>query len=73
MLPKVAANLGKNHRFPRQRTAPGGRLFAVVGEAPVMKARLLRWTAPGKPVVTDVFETVVPALINAPQPERFTF
>ena len=53
--------------------APGGRLFAVVGEAPVMKARLLRWTAPGKPVVTDVFETVVPALINAPQPERFTF
>ena len=53
--------------------APGGRLFAVVGEAPVMKARLLRWTAPGKPVATDVFETVVPALINAPQPERFTF
>lgn len=53
--------------------APGGRLFAVVGEAPVMKARLLRWTAPGAPVATDIFETVVPALINAPQPERFTF
>ena len=26
---------------------PGGRLFAVVGDAPVMTARLMRWTAPG--------------------------
>jgi protein-L-isoaspartate(D-aspartate) O-methyltransferase len=53
--------------------APGGRLFAVVGEAPVMKARLVRWTAPGTPVSTDLFETVIPPLINAPQPARFTF
>ena len=56
-----------------KQLAPGGRLFAVVGEAPVMKARLIRWTAPGSPVVTDLFETVVPPLINAPQPARFTF
>jgi protein-L-isoaspartate(D-aspartate) O-methyltransferase len=55
------------------RLAPGGRLFAVVGEAPVMKARLVRWTAPGAPVATDLFETVVPPLINAPEPARFTF
>jgi len=53
--------------------APGGRLFAVVGEAPVMKARLVRWAVPGTPVSTDLFETVVPPLINAPQPARFTF
>jgi protein-L-isoaspartate(D-aspartate) O-methyltransferase len=52
---------------------PGGRLFAVVGEAPVMKARLVRWTAPGTPVSTDLFETVIPPLINALQPARFTF
>ena len=52
---------------------PGGRLFAIVGEAPVMKARLVRWTAPGTPVSTDLFETVIPPLINAPQPARFTF
>jgi protein-L-isoaspartate(D-aspartate) O-methyltransferase len=55
------------------RLAPGGRLFAVVGEPPVMKARLVRWTAPGAPVPTDLFETVVPPLINAPEPARFTF
>lgn len=58
--------------FAEQLT-PGGRLFAIVGEAPVMKARLVRWTAPGTPIVTDLFETVVPPLINAPQPARFTF
>ena len=55
------------------RLVPGGRLFAVVGEAPVMKARLVRWTAPGAPVATDLFETVIPPLVNAPQPARFTF
>ena len=53
--------------------SPGGRLFAIVGEAPVMKARLVHWTAPGTPVLTDLFETVIPPLINAPQPARFTF
>lgn len=53
--------------------APGGRLFAVVGDPPVMKARLVRWTAPGAPVATDLFETVVPPLINAAAPARFTF
>lgn len=58
--------------FAEQLT-PGGRLFAIVGEAPVMKARLVRWNAPGAPVVNDLFETVVPPLINAPEPARFTF
>ncbi len=58
--------------FARQ-LAPGGRLFAVVGEAPVMQARLFRWAAPGAPVAIDLFETVVAPLINALQPARFSF
>ena len=56
-----------------KQLAPGGRLFAIVGEAPVMTARLVRWPAPGAPVATDLFETVTPPLINAPAPARFTF
>jgi protein-L-isoaspartate(D-aspartate) O-methyltransferase len=52
---------------------PGGRLFAVVGDAPVMTARLLRWTAPEAIVSEDLFETVIAPLRNAPQPERFAF
>jgi protein-L-isoaspartate(D-aspartate) O-methyltransferase len=56
-----------------KQLAPGGRLFAVVGEAPVMTARLVRWPAPGAPVATDLFETVTPPLVNALAPARFTF
>lgn len=52
---------------------PGGRLFAVVGDAPVMVARLVRWSAPGAIIQQDLFETVVAPLKNAPQPERFVF
>jgi protein-L-isoaspartate(D-aspartate) O-methyltransferase len=52
---------------------PGGRLFAVVGDAPVMTARLLRATEGGGIASVDLFETVVDPLRNAPQPERFRF
>ncbi len=52
---------------------PGGRIFAVVGDAPVMTARLVSWTAPGSRVTTDLFETVVAPLVNAATPERFQF
>jgi protein-L-isoaspartate(D-aspartate) O-methyltransferase len=51
----------------------GGRLFAVVGEAPAMTARLVSCTAPGAFHSVDLFETVVAALVNAEQPARFRF
>ena len=51
----------------------GGRLFAFVGEAPVMKARLITCEAEGRFRTEDVFETVVPMLENAPQREAFSF
>jgi protein-L-isoaspartate(D-aspartate) O-methyltransferase len=52
---------------------PGGRVFAVVGDAPVMTARLVHWTAPGSRSVTDLFETVIAPLVNAAAPSRFRF
>ena len=52
---------------------PDGRLFAVIGDPPVMTARLTRWTAPGAIVHEDLFETVIAPLKNAPQPARFVF
>jgi protein-L-isoaspartate(D-aspartate) O-methyltransferase len=52
---------------------PDGRLFAVVGDPPVMTARLARWSAPGAIVHQDLFETVIAPLENAPQPVRFVF
>jgi protein-L-isoaspartate(D-aspartate) O-methyltransferase len=53
--------------------APGGRLFAVVGEAPVMTARLVECTAPQACHATDLFETVIAPLANCEQPARFRF
>jgi protein-L-isoaspartate(D-aspartate) O-methyltransferase len=52
---------------------PGGRLFAIVGDLPVMTARLVTWMAPGSRVTADLFETVVAPLVNAPAPSRFRF
>jgi protein-L-isoaspartate(D-aspartate) O-methyltransferase len=52
---------------------PGGRLIAVVGEAPVMEARLVTCTAPGAYRSAGLFETCIAALRNAPQPEKFVF
>jgi len=59
-------------RFPAQ-LKPNGRVFAIVGEAPAMTARLVAWTAPGSRVTTDLFETVVAPLKNAATPSRFRF
>jgi protein-L-isoaspartate(D-aspartate) O-methyltransferase len=57
---------------------PGGRLFAIVGDAPVMTAKLYTRdmaTGSGKADVAafSLFETVVAPLINAAQPPRFRF
>lgn len=51
----------------------GGRLFAFVGEAPVMKARLITCEAAGRFRTEDIFETVVPMLQNAPRQDSFSF
>ena len=53
--------------------APGGRLFAVVGDAPAMAARIFTCVAPGAIRTMDLFETVVAPLANCAQPSRFTF
>jgi len=51
----------------------GGRLFAVVGDAPVMEARLVTCVADGSYRMTDLFETDLAPLKNALQPKRFEF
>lgn len=52
---------------------PGGRLFAIVGDAPTMHARLITCVAAGAYNSVTLFETSVNPLINAVQPERFVF
>jgi len=57
----------------REQLAPGGRLFAVVGEAPIMVARLVTCTAPGVYATVDMFDTVLAPLVNAEPAARFRF
>jgi len=59
-------------RFERQ-LAVGGRLFVVVGEAPVMEARLVRRVSETAWATESLFETVIDPLVNAPRPARFSF
>jgi protein-L-isoaspartate(D-aspartate) O-methyltransferase len=56
-----------------EQLRPGGRVFALVGEKPAMKARLTHWNGPTARVPRDLFETVILPLRNAPQPARFVF
>ena len=58
----------------RRSLKPAGRLLAVVGEPPVMQAQLITCAPTGGSFNTiGLFETCVPSLRNAPQPERFVF
>lgn len=52
---------------------PGGRLFAVVGEPPVMEAQLTTRVADGASQAVNLFETDIAPLRNAPRRERFVF
>jgi len=52
---------------------PGGRAFAVVGDAPVMTAMIVTCSAPGAFRTTELFETLLAPLVNCEQPPRFRF
>ena len=53
--------------------AENGRLFAIVGDAPVMEAMLYTRTGEKSFARFEIFETVVAPLIHAMQPSRFNF
>lgn len=58
--------------FERMLTI-GGRLFVVVGEPPVMDARLVRRVSEGAWTAESMFETVIDPLVNAPRTPAFVF
>lgn len=61
-----------DERFQRQLEI-GGRLFVIVGNAPVMEARLIRRVTEDSWVSESLFETVVAPLENARRPPGFAF
>ena len=65
-LPSLPAALLKQLRV-------GGRLAAIVGEAPVMEAQLVTCSAEGAYNTVNLFETVVPALDGGEAKSTFSF
>ncbi|MFO7604276.1 MAG: protein-L-isoaspartate O-methyltransferase [Gammaproteobacteria bacterium] len=55
----------------RQDIKVGGRLLAIVGESPSMEVQLIRRTGERDWTTENLFETDMPCLTNARQPERF--
>jgi protein-L-isoaspartate(D-aspartate) O-methyltransferase len=55
------------------RLNPGGRALAILGEAPLMKATLFTRPPKGASVARELFETVLPTLVNAAPANRFKF
>ncbi|MBS0288245.1 MAG: protein-L-isoaspartate O-methyltransferase [Proteobacteria bacterium] len=51
----------------------GGKLFAFTGVEPTMRAVLIERHGKSQYSTNTLFETVVPALIHAPQPKIFQF
>lgn len=55
----------------KQSLKVGGRLFAIVGDAPAMVAQLITRIGQGEWSSEDLFETELPVLKNALEPDRF--
>ena len=53
--------------------APGGRAFAVIGEPPVMTAKIFHCSAPGEYRAVELFETLIAPLANCERASRFRF
>lgn len=51
----------------------GGRMFVVTGDAPAMQATMIRRVSADSFKHDVIFETCLPPLNNAPQPDRFQF
>jgi protein-L-isoaspartate(D-aspartate) O-methyltransferase len=56
-----------------QQLNVGGRLFVIVGEPPIMEALLITRLSEGEWTQESLFDTEIPALLNASKPAVFEF
>jgi protein-L-isoaspartate(D-aspartate) O-methyltransferase len=52
---------------------PGGRLGAIVGDQPMMRAHIALMGEAGLVTTRQPWDTVAPRLLNFPEPSRFSF
>jgi protein-L-isoaspartate(D-aspartate) O-methyltransferase len=59
--------------FYKKTLKEGGRMFVVIGDAPVMKALLVTRISKNEWTMDELFETCIDPLINAEKPAQFVF
>lgn len=69
----VTGSLPGRTEYLEALLAPGGRMFAIKGQDPVMCAMLVTRDDNGELHRQSICETSLPPLSNAPKPEAFTF
>lgn len=71
----IAVTGSLQHFDPRfvERLAPGGRLFIITGDEPVMEARRVTRSGEREWSSEDLFETRIRRLVNGTPPPAFTF
>ena len=57
----------------RKLLRPGGRMFVVIGQEPIMEACLVTAHSSGQATSESLFETVLPPLIGVEAPAAFRF
>lgn len=69
----VTGSLPVLHQGFHRALTVGGRLFVIVGTPPIMEALLITRIGPDQWAQESLFDTMVPPLVNAPAPARFSF
>jgi protein-L-isoaspartate(D-aspartate) O-methyltransferase len=69
----VTGSLPMLHQGFHHSLSIGGRLFVIVGQPPMMEALLITRVGAGQWSRESVFDTVIPALLNATAPALFRF
>jgi len=57
----------------KQQVRVGGRILAVIGDAPAMRVQLIERISDTEWQKTELFDTVIPPLLCAIQPSKFVF
>jgi protein-L-isoaspartate(D-aspartate) O-methyltransferase len=69
----VTGSLPVLHQGFHELLTSGGRLFVIVGKPPIMQALLITRVGEQEWNRESLFEISLPALVNAPEPEAFSF
>jgi protein-L-isoaspartate(D-aspartate) O-methyltransferase len=69
----ISGSVAEVPRALLEQLKDGGRLAAIVGDEPVMRATFITRTGPGQFLTTHPWDTAAPRMQNFPEPSTFKF